>query len=122
MKKITPDKSQAKNVYTHETGCEVVEMFFMDATRYPFDFDICKWKDGWHQMDSLQCASYYGQWCSPEALQIVSYIEGDVEIVTAPDQDAFCRYLRHWEAFCNSYHKDDKWQYKYDPPLPAEFC
>lgn len=57
-----------------------IKRFHLDADRYLFDFKRCKASDGWAQVDTSQDASYYGTWCNPFQLKLVTYCEGDVTI------------------------------------------
>lgn len=76
-----------------------IERFFKDANRYHFDFGQCSYENGFAQIDSRQDASYYGQWCSPTALTIVSYAEGDVTISQAESPAEFAEAMRKTEAW-----------------------
>ena len=48
------------------------------SDRYKYDFQGCRWRDGWAQLDTKQDASYYGTWANPLTLKLQSYCEGDV--------------------------------------------
>jgi hypothetical protein len=62
---------------------------FQDASRYPFDSDICSFKKGWAQVDTSQDASYYGNWANPTTLTLMSYVEGDITKTQADTKEDF---------------------------------
>lgn len=57
----------------------------MGGSRYPFDENL----KGWEQFDTDQDAPYYGIWTSVDRMATVSYTEGDVTLVVAPDAVSF---------------------------------
>jgi hypothetical protein len=57
------------------------------SDRYKYDFRLCKFSEGWAQLDSRQDASYYGQWANPLTLRLQSYCEGDTN-ATVCDTEA----------------------------------
>ena len=57
------------------------------ATRYSFDTGPCSYANGFAQVDTLQDAPYFGTWCSPTKLTIVTFTEGDLT-TTVCDTDA----------------------------------
>ena len=67
---------------------------FCPGDRYVYDFTLCKPSDGWAQIDTGQCASYFGEWANPELRWIFSYIEGDLVLVKCASNEAFVRELR----------------------------
>jgi hypothetical protein len=88
--------------------------FTTDGERYSMDFSYCGNRADWYQWDSKQDAWYYGQWVNPVTKQILSYIEGDISLISCqtPDQyraelDAMTQFegrnglddhdRRHWE-------------------------
>lgn len=74
---------------------------WMGGSRYPFDENL----KGWEQFDTPQDASYYGIWSSTERKAVVSYTEGDVTLVVAPDEKSFQAEVRGlWD-----------WNYNYQP-------
>jgi hypothetical protein len=70
--------------------------------RYAFDFGECSTANGFAQIDTAQDASYYGQWCNPETLVIVSYIEGDVTRKQCETGEEFAETLQHLKAWTNA--------------------
>ncbi len=56
------------------------------SDRYQYDFRTCTPSNGWAQLDTEQCASYFGQWINPTERKIVTYCEGD-EIFVEFDTD-----------------------------------
>lgn len=78
-----------------------IERSFEHSDRYRFDFNLCSARNGWAQVDTGQDASYFGTWAHPEQLQVVSYCEGDITVVTADNPQEFREELesiRHWNA------------------------
>jgi hypothetical protein len=74
---------------------------WMGGSRYPFDEHL----KGWEQFDTPQDASYYGVWTSVDRKATVSYTEGDVTLVVAPDEKSFKAEIRSmWD-----------WNYGYKP-------
>jgi hypothetical protein len=61
------------------------EFHIPDGDRYIFDFDHCSYARGWCQLDTGQDARWFGTWINPEQRKILTYLEGDVHIVTADD-------------------------------------
>lgn len=87
---VQPDRIKENGcaVYVdHNAKAKLVEMGYpwMGGSRYPFDAAL----KGWEQFDTPQDASYYGIWTSTERMATVSYSEGDVYLVMAPDETAF---------------------------------
>lgn len=76
-----------------------IERSFLPADRYHFDFGRCSYENGFAQIDTRQDASYYGQWCNPTTLTIVSYMEGDVTISQAESAEEFCAALRETDRW-----------------------
>ena len=60
---------------------------FCNAERYQFDFDLCESGNGWKQYDTENDASYFGVWVHLERRLVVTFCEGDVTILRAPDND-----------------------------------
>ncbi len=67
--------------------------FFAMADRYRWDFKLCRFKDGWVQIDTTQDASYFGTWANRETFQIVQFCEGDLSTTTCADAEAFAAEL-----------------------------
>jgi hypothetical protein len=72
---------------------------FAPADRYTYDFGACSYANGFAQVDTSQDASYFGTWCSPSRLMVVSYCEGDVTIKTAETPEEFAAELRAIDAW-----------------------
>lgn len=51
--------------------------FHLYRTRYTYDFQLCRHRDGWVQFDTDQDASYFGIWVHPGCREIVTFAEGD---------------------------------------------
>lgn len=74
--------------------------FVPHVDRYHFDFGACAYSKGYAQIDTDQDAPWFGQWCSPTMLKIVTYAEGDLSIRTCSDAAEFAEALRalaRWE-------------------------
>lgn len=67
--------------------------------RYRFDFDLCNSAKGWQQWDTAQDASYFGVWVHVEMRKVCSFAEGDVTVVTCPDDEHFNAEIASMEAF-----------------------
>lgn len=63
----------------HDTKA-IYRDFDGDGDRYQFDFDMCKGPD-WQQYDTDQDAWYFGVWVNLKERKIVTYCEGDIDIV-----------------------------------------
>ena len=74
------------------------ERSFNSADRYYYDFGPCSYEKGFAQIDSRQDASYFGNWCNPDSLVLVSYAEGDVAITTCDTDAEFITAMRQTEA------------------------
>jgi hypothetical protein len=66
---------------------------FAPADRYRYDFGPCSYERGFAQIDTAQDAPYFGTWCSPSRLMIVSYCEGDVTIQECESAEEFAAEL-----------------------------
>jgi len=75
------------------------EHFFESIDRYGFDFFYCTASKNFAQIDTSQDAWYYGQWCNPFDLQVVSYMEGDIYIDHAENVDEFKTELNNIKAW-----------------------
>jgi len=76
-----------------------IKRWFQDVDRYHFDFGECSSKLGWKQWDTDQDASYYGVWVHPEKLQVMTYAEGDVSLLTCDDREKFREELKRMADF-----------------------
>ena len=63
------------------------DSFFNDGDRYILDFGACSSKNGFAQIDTDQDASYFGMWCNPVSLRLVSFCEGDFTIIDFDNVD-----------------------------------
>ena len=68
---------------------------FNPTDRYVYDFKLCTTGKGFAQVDTSQDAHYFGTWASPKQLMIVCYLEGDVIIKTADNQQEFADELNN---------------------------
>ena len=75
--------------YTNSNGCVVTNSFHPCIDRYVFDFKRCDGGDGWEPYDTDQDASYFGVWVRLETRETVTYAEGDITHVQAPNEEAF---------------------------------
>tara|TARA_R100000654_G_scaffold20441_9_gene41236 strand:+ start:285 stop:626 length:342 start_codon:yes stop_codon:yes gene_type:complete len=87
--------------------------FIVCGDRYQFDFNLCSVSKGFSQVDTEQDASYYGKWANPSEFKLVSYVEGDVTIQTAPNKEEFIDLMRSTAKW----HKDRDDELKIDPML-----
>lgn len=62
-----------------------IKRSWLPTERYRWDFSEKFRNDGWEQYDTDQDAWYFGVWVNPKLLQIQSYAEGDITLVTCPD-------------------------------------
>lgn len=67
---------------------------FAPANRYVYDFNLAK---DFAQVDTKQDASYFGIWCSPSRLKIITYCEGDVTVQTAENSDELLAELKRMD-------------------------
>lgn len=90
---------------TDAHGC-TIERSTGAGSRYYYDFKACRPEDGWEQYDTRRDAAYFGIWVNLEQRVILTYAEGDLTRVTAPDDDALRAELAELEQ-------------TYGPPPPA---
>ena len=64
-----------------------VERAFWSGERYAFDFERCTAARGWKQYDTSQDAPYFGVWVNLKQRQVFTYCEGDLSLVTCPDDE-----------------------------------
>ncbi len=72
---------------TNGHGNAVERASWPGGERYAFDFERCTKAKGWTQYDTRQDAWYFGVWVNLEQRQIFTYCEGDLSLVTCPDDD-----------------------------------
>jgi hypothetical protein len=72
-----------------------------DTERYEFDFGECSYKNGWAQLDTLQDASYYGNWLNPDKRAHFSFAEGDCTLTFCDSDAEFAEYVRNLVAWHN---------------------
>jgi len=71
---------------------------FAGTGRQPYD-DLLNTDDGWELFETDQDASYFGVWINRQQLIVVTYCEGDLHIVRAPDAAAFDAEIAEMESF-----------------------
>jgi hypothetical protein len=76
-----------------------VERSFLPTERYRWDFDEKLTAAGWEQYDTDQDAWYFGVWVNKKTLQIRSYAEGDITLVTCPDVEHFNAEIKSMNEF-----------------------
>ena len=72
--------------------------FFKNMNRSCFDWTLTG-KRGWCQIDTGSDAWYYGNWCNPRRLTIISYCEGDITVQICDNIAEFKQridYMRKW--------------------------
>ena len=82
----------------NERGNTVLRSF-MSTERYRFDFKLCTRGKGWEQYDTSQDAWYFGVWINKKLLQIQTYAEGDITMVTCPDAAHFNAEIKSMNEF-----------------------
>jgi hypothetical protein len=75
------------------------ELFDNSANRYAFDFEHCRFNDGWAQLDTDQDAECFGNWAHPERLHIVSFVEGDITVIKCDDSEEFREQIEKMASF-----------------------
>ncbi|MCW0504513.1 hypothetical protein [Aeromonas piscicola] len=68
------------------TGCRI-DRGSHQADRYYYDRMLLA--QGWQQYDTEEDAWYFGIWINTEKLETFTYAEGDTNLVTAPNVEAF---------------------------------
>ena len=63
------------------------------VNRHTFDFGLDR---GWAQLDTEQDAPYYGGWTNPTERAILTYVEGDIEYRSFPNEEEYAAALREW--------------------------
>ena len=76
-----------------------IERSWWSTERYRWDFDEKLTADGWEQYDTDQDAWYFGVWINKKLLQVRSYAEGDITLVTCPDIEHFNAEIRSMNEF-----------------------
>ena len=69
---------------------------FDNASRYEIDFSLTP---GWLQYDTDQDADYFGAWVNPSDLLILTYCEGDWELVVYQSPILYDDQLTHMGEF-----------------------
>lgn len=77
-----------------ETLAIHTERWHESGDRYRYDFERCRYTEGWAQMDTGQDASYFGQWANPLQLRVMTYCEGDCSLATASSVAEFVAEIR----------------------------
>lgn len=78
-------------------GNAIVRSFHFGRERYHYDAKLLA--EGFKQYDTDQDAWYFGVWVHLERREIVSFAEGDEDVVTCPTQESFVAELRHMQEF-----------------------
>ena len=84
---------------TNKNGATVLRTFHPMIDRYRFDFDACSPDDEWEQYDTDQDFSHFGVWVRISTRESVTYAEGDITHVVAPDEDTFKAELAQMAEF-----------------------
>jgi hypothetical protein len=95
MSKSTITTGYFNHTETNRNGCRIVREFYLHRERYHYDAAL----KGWKQYDTPQDASYFGVWTDRDSLQTLTFAEGDVTRVTAPNQAAFDAELADMDNF-----------------------
>ena len=95
---------------------------FTPANRYLYDFGLCRYENGWAQVDTAQDASYFGTRANPIRLLIFSYCEGDTTLKEAASPEEFAAELREIDAWnrANGY-SPARIDPGFDPAMKAAF-
>ena len=80
-----------------------LEEWFCSSERYPMDFNFCGMKSDWYQFDTAQDAPYYGSWCNPRLLMLLSYTEGDIYLIHCETPDQYRAEIEALEKFNAEY-------------------
>ena len=72
---------------------------FATADRYPYDFGLCSYANGWAQVDPAQDAYCFGTWAHPTRLLIFTYSSGDTTLKEAGSPEDFVAELREIDAW-----------------------
>jgi len=73
----------------NEHGNVITRRFFLDRTRYYYDFGECSSANGWQQYDTAQDAWYFGVWVHVEERKVLTWAEGDETLVECPSLESF---------------------------------
>lgn len=90
----------------------------LGGERYAFDEHL----KGWEQFDTAQDAPYYGIWTSVDRMATVSFCEGDVTLVVAPDLEAFRTEVRALWDWNRARRPEDDLHTQMDSPRLQEAC
>lgn len=80
-------KRDSDTTGTNRLGNIVERAFWGEGERYAFDFERCTGAKGWKQYDTTQDAWYFGIWVNLGQRQTFTYCEGDLTLVTCPDDE-----------------------------------
>jgi hypothetical protein len=83
----------------NKNGSEVFRDLLIEGDRYVFDFKYCTPSKGWRQYDTSQDAWYFGVWIHIEDRKIVTYMEGDVVIITSPTLEIFRKEIQDMNEY-----------------------
>jgi len=85
---MIPDRIQWTVERVNDRGNRV-QNSYIHGDRYQFDFDDAFRGQGWQQLDTVDDASYFGIWTHRDRLQVLTFAEGDVTLITAPTAEAY---------------------------------
>ncbi len=70
---------------------------FCPGDRYVYDWQLLG--NGYAQVDTTNDAWYFGIWCNPWALAVITYCEGDVTTVVCDNSAEFEQEIRRIKEF-----------------------
>ena len=76
------------------------------GTRY--DFDETLLEKGYFQIDTIQDASYYGNWINPTERKKVSFMEGDLIEIEYENDEEMIKYLEEMNDWEKKYRENEK--------------
>ena len=82
---------------TNERGNHVTRAFYRCRDRY--DLFVCPRSDGWKRYFTDRDSSCFGIWVNDKRLAIVTFVEGDEQVVTCPSAESFAAELRSMRQF-----------------------
>jgi len=83
----------------NERGNTVDRRFIPNGERYQWDFDEKFRAKGWEQYDTNQDAWYFGVWINKKLLQILTYAEGDITLISCHDENHFNAEIKAMNEF-----------------------
>ena len=95
---------------------------FSPGDHFAYDFRLCRYENGWAQIDSAQDASHFGTWANPTRLMIFSYCEGDTTLKEAASPEEFAAELREIDAWNRAHgYVPARIDPGFDPAMMEEF-